>query len=244
MNKEFLELISIIEESELPFPWEFHTNGCLLTSGLAEQLVDRMRSGLVFVSIDGGTQTTHDMNRGKGAYEAAIRGATNLLRARGSRSTPRIGIFQLSVGVPEADYDPRFIELTQSVDEWVRIPPAHPVSGKRMLTEEIESGTSLVRRPSTRWWTHAPDSRSGDPWSACFWAGNAFFISPTGDVSICLFSSSSEGVVGNLLSEPLEIVLKRAMQFRDRINTEGRPGVLHCRDCKMAEGAPHIAGRS
>lgn len=74
MNPNFIELIVELEERDLHFPWEFHTNGTLIDDHIAFELVKKLRRGKVFVSIDGGTEISHDLNRGNGTFRRALDG--------------------------------------------------------------------------------------------------------------------------------------------------------------------------
>jgi hypothetical protein len=48
---------------------------------------------------------------------------------------------------------------------------------------------------------------------ACFWAGHALCIAPSGDVSICLLSHCSSGIIGNLVNDRVEDVVARGVSF-------------------------------
>jgi mycofactocin biosynthetic radical S-adenosylmethionine protein MftC len=119
MNPQFLALLEEIERRSLTFPMEFHTNGTTIDASVADDLVSIVRRIQIFVSIDGGTEASHDFNRGAGTYRKALNALDLLLTARGDRDKPSIGLFQLDLGVPQEAYDPEFLRLATSVDEWV-----------------------------------------------------------------------------------------------------------------------------
>ena len=246
MNPAFLELLEEMEARNLPFPVEFHTNGTTLDHRTATSLVATLNQIQVFVSIDGGNEPSHDFNRGAGTYRKALAGLARLLDARGARSTPRIGVFQLSMGVPESSYDPEFVRLAGAADEWVRINPIHPTSGRRVRPRVSAGDDSVVGdsaaplnvSPDDRWWAREVPSRDERPQGPCFWAGNALFIAPDGDAYVCLLSHSRDGVLGNLLTTPVEEIVERGRRFRGDIERLTREGIDHCARCRVAEGDP------
>jgi MoaA/NifB/PqqE/SkfB family radical SAM enzyme len=244
MNPEILELLAEVEARNFAFPMEFHTNGTTIDEATARALVSIVREIEIFVSIDGGNQISHDFNRGAGTYAKALSGLDLLLRARGASASPRIGLFQLDLGVPEEDYDPEFSRLASLVDEWVRINPIHPGSGRRIqprLPVSLRAGGQGQHglppaQPTDRWWAREVPQGGEQPQGPCFWAGNAFFIAPRGDVSVCLLSHSADGVIGNLLSMPLSEILDNSAKYRAEITRLGRSGIPHCAKCMVFEG--------
>jgi MoaA/NifB/PqqE/SkfB family radical SAM enzyme len=249
MNPALPELMAELEARNPDFSYEFHTNGGPLTPETAKALTAVARRGEFFVSIDGGTERSHDFNRGPGSFRQALRAARLLLDARGKQPTPWLGIYQLNLGEDESAYDPEFRELVRRVDGWVRIDPIHPGSGRRikvdaparvrtrtLLGDQSPSEPPDELRPSDRWWTHDIAEDDTVPHDPCFWAGNALFVAPNGDVSVCLLSHTRDGVLGNLLQDELPQILQRARDFRASIERLGRAAVPHCSGCRMAPG--------
>jgi len=250
MNPDFLELLAEVEGRNLHFPMEFHTNGTTLDQQVAGELVAIVKRIQIFVSIDGGTESSHDFNRGAGTYRKALSGLDHLLQERGSGTEPRIGLFQLDLGVAEDQYDPEFLRLAAKVDEWVRIDPIHPTSGRRIHPRVPGSGStrggesaghggrigSIDVVPTDRWWAREVPEGNRQPQGPCFWAGNALFIAPSGDVSVCLLSHTSDGILGNLLVDPLSSILANAARYRSNILNLGRSGITHCAKCRVFEG--------
>ena len=234
MNPRFTELLDVLSRRETPLPAHWHTNGTLLHTKLAEAIVAHSGPQMIYLSIDGGNELVHDANRGRGTFRSALAGAWTLLKAREKSQrqdgNPRIGIYQLEMGEPIERYDPEFLELTSAVDEWVRIDPV--VSNGSDTPVELKLFADGSRNIANRRETVA------DPldWGACFWAGNAFCVAPNGDVSVCLLSHSSLGIVGNLLKEPVGAVVERAQAFRRRLDEEKRRGVQHCKGCQKSCG--------
>jgi radical SAM protein with 4Fe4S-binding SPASM domain len=246
MNPDFLKLLRDIELRQFPFPIEFHTNGTTITEDCARELVSRMVHAQLFVSIDGGNRVSHDFNRGQGTYDKALRGLDLVLRARGSSRLPRIGLFQLDLGVPDDEYDPEFGRLAAEVDEWVRIDPIHPTNGRRVRVptradaSSPQPAASPAVEPIDRWWARDVPRDSQQPQGPCFWAGNAFFVAPNGDVSVCLLSHSNDGVLGNLHSDSLSDLLRSASTYRSEIQKLGRAAIPHCAKCRVFEGTARL----
>jgi len=249
VNPNIIDLIHEIESKKPYFPWEFHTNGTLINASKAKEIVSSLKSGQVFVSIDGGNATQHEKNRGKGTFKKALDGLQALIEARGSYKIPKIGVFQLDLGVKRNQYDARFVQLASLVDNWVRISPVDPKDGRRLplgsrssndnKVEKLEHEiNSVSTRPEDRWWTLEVPTSMGIPNAPCFWAGNAFFISYTGNVHICLFSKTEDGKLGNIITDSIETIISKANQFREFLECNGRAQKDHCSKCRMAPGLP------
>jgi MoaA/NifB/PqqE/SkfB family radical SAM enzyme len=201
---------------------------------LASAIVAHSGPQMIYVSIDGGTEALHDTNRGRGTFRSSIAGAWTLLKAREEKGrgdgNPRIGVYQLDLGVPAEGYDPEFVELVSAVDEWIRVNPVVSGGADSAVEMKAEVGDGAV-------FSHGVgDGEDPLAWGACFWAGNALCVAPSGDVSVCLLSHHSSGVVGNLLREPAGVVVRRAREFRRRLDEEKRRGVAHCRGCQKSCG--------
>lgn len=220
MNPRFPVLWRMAAEYCQDLCWlEVHSNGTLMTEAAAQAFVHAGGPNqLVYVSIDGGRRDLHDKNRGPGTYDGAMRGLRTLLDVRGDAPYPRIGLYQLDMGLAESEYDPAFLELARQVDVWPRMKPVSPVNA-------VQIGRGKALQPEPR--------ASG----ACFWSGNSMSVAPNGDVHVCLLSHSQAGIVGNLLDEPAETVLGRAAAFRRRLQLHGRGSTPHCAGCRKPDGA-------
>lgn len=221
MNTDFVQLLQIACARFELGRLHWHTNGSLLKASTAEAICKTTNPHLVYVSIDGGNRASHDRHRGRGTFQSALRGARLLMDARNrSGSGHRIGIYQLDFGVPEREYDPEFLELAESADEWVRVAPL-----------DVDGSTLTLRTRSTL----AQRADLGP----CFWAGNALCIDPEGGAHVCLLSKGGEARVGDLLREPIATVVERARTFRQRLLENGRASVAHCRACRKPAGDAH-----
>ena len=78
LHPDFFPLIETIKSSKTKCRLAILTNGTQITHEVAKRF-SKMNLRYVQVSIDG-TQATHDAIRGKGSFEAAIRGVRHLVR--------------------------------------------------------------------------------------------------------------------------------------------------------------------
>ena len=233
MNPQFPQFLSYLMKLEPPFRVEFHTNATLITEELAHELTGVRGSLSIAVSLDGGTEASHDANRGVGSFRRSLTGLRRLLKARGTRAFPKINIHQLDLRENPAFFDAGFMDLTKQVDEWQIKKPILP-SGDR--TTFKESGVTPGGSPLIKDWEIAkpPVTR---PLGACFWAGNALCIAPSGDVAVCLLSSTKDGVLGNILADGVDTIMKRSRSFRESLENASRSNLAHCRECLMEEGS-------
>jgi len=212
MNPRFEQLLGIYGDGWEGVPMHWHTNGLLLTRRRALRLVAAAPPHRMFVSIDGGTQVTHDANRGAGTFRQSLMGLRNLLEVNGTFGPLRVGLYQIDFGLPRSSYDPEFLELAARAQEWIRVP--------------------AVRA----------DGSEGDdsvpPQGACFWAGHALCIDPLGEVSVCLLARKRLGSLGNIRDDSVFDVIDRAAAWRSALLTEGRGAKLQCSGCKKRDGAP------
>lgn|SRR5512146_703598 len=192
---------------------EWHTNATLIYPTLAARIVAVNPRQTIYLSLDGGNAAAFDSNRGLGAWEKALRGAETMLAARGDQPGPKIGIYQLDLGVPRDQYDPRFLALIDRVDSYVVVPPIDPGGGG------IES-TEL---------------RSGIPHGPCFWLGNTLAVDIDGQAWTCLLRNGTR--LGSLLDECVDDLLDRAASLRQLVERSTRAAVPGCSNCWKKEGA-------
>jgi sulfatase maturation enzyme AslB (radical SAM superfamily) len=232
MNKQFVPMMAMLAAAKRSFPVQFHTNAMLLTPKLCERLLEIEQDYTICVSIDGGSRASHDKNRGAGTYDKALRGAHNLLRARGARRNPRVMLYQLDLRDDPASYDPKFVTLTQSVDRWQRVQPVLPSGDTALIASqpEVQGGTDVVLD-----WPDLPLS-APVPRGPCFWMGNAFCVAPSGDVSVCLLSHRPDGILGNVFHDQPTEIIARSEALRRQVIVEGRDTLAHCRVCRKSEG--------
>jgi radical SAM protein with 4Fe4S-binding SPASM domain len=230
MNPELSGLLAMTRDSFSTAKLQWHTNGTMLTKKRANELVDANIDQLIYVSIDGGNKKSHDFNRGEGTFEGAINGLENLIEARDRKgsSKTKIGLYQIDLGIPEIMYDKRFRELSGKVDIHTRVDAVIDKGERSIAKEEMNDlGDSIIATCK---------STAKQPASSCFWAGNAFFIAPNADVSICIFSNSPDGIMGNVLTEEFSEIVKKAEQFRSEIDQYGRASKEHCKHCYKPAG--------
>ena len=236
MNPAFEDLLHILRARGVTYPVQFHTNCTLLTPGRARKLIQAIGTmpSRIYLSLDGGSRASHDANRGVGTFQRAVTGALSLVSARGRRRTPRLILYQLDLGVPYRSYHPGFKRLIGVTDAW------------QMVRPELPGDWTAIRMdlPSSRGARALLSLRSPGrvPPGPCFWAGNSLAIAPNGDASICVLSNRHDGVLGNVLTEPVDHILDRARNWRARLLEDGRVHVPHCASCEKPEGGgalPH-----
>lgn len=230
LNTSFPQLLAAVLQRKPPCSVEFHTNGTLINDRSAESLVIPDPNLSINVSVDGGSPSSHDRNRGAGTFRKAMRGLHALLRARGDSRYPRINIHQLDLREDPLAYDGEFLAVTKLVDEWQLKKPIVPTGDRTLFkAEDITVGGSAYIQE----WPTAPSPIV--PSGACFFAGNSLCISPSGAVSVCLLSGHNDGVVGNLQVDPVDTIISRAIDFRNALEL-GRERVPHCKQCQMENG--------
>jgi sulfatase maturation enzyme AslB (radical SAM superfamily) len=232
MNPKFSELLHVFSKRKINYDVQFHTNGTLLKPRIIQQLLNVNMPFTIYISIDGGTEKAHDLHRGKGTFRISLAGAWRLLRSRGTKTLPKIGVYQLDLKEPVSNYDADFVKLSKQVDDYLRVLPVLPDGDGHPFLNEAETygGSPLINS-----WPEV-SFNSPIPQSPCFWAGNSFSISPLGDVSVCILSKQNIGIVGNLLNENVSIIFDKVKQFRKSIEENGRTNVDHCKSCRKCPG--------
>ncbi len=245
LNPNLIEIIELLESYNLYFPWEFHTNGTSIDEEYALKLMKTIKTGSIYVSIDGGNKVSHEFNRGPNSFDKTISGLEYLINAKDKiKSSAKIGVFQIDLGVPDNEYDKNFIRLTKQVDDWVRVQPFHPINGAQIDVNAIKTKSKTknnkIYTPANRWWLLNVPDKSYLPNKSCFWAGNALFFETDGSTKICLMNKTSDGFLGNINDNRLTKLIDNAENFRDMIESKGRQNVSHCKGCKFLEGEPKI----
>lgn len=240
MNPRFEELLAVTREVLPDVKLQWHTNGTMLTRKRVRSILAVPVRHKIFVSLDGGTALSHDLNRGTGTFEKTLRGLETLLDEAKGTSHVEIGVYQIDLGEKREDWDPRFRDLVARVDDHVLVTPLLPGGAHEHLgaLDDLESEENLHRRMM-----QDVNPRLPVPQGACFWAGHVMCLAPDGKVSICVISHGAEGVIGNLFEESAEQVLARGLAFRRRLETEGRCAVGHCATCRKPEGGIHAKHR-
>lgn len=243
MNGRFSELLAVVQETLPDVYLQWHTNGTLLTKKRVQQILDVGYKHKIFVSIDGGNEHSHDANRGVGTFRRSITGLRNLLANDARHDLVEVGLYQIDLGEPLEAYDPDFVELSGMVDDYVKVKPLLPGGAEHEIDElsSLDTDADLNRMMAEELNPKIPV-----PHGPCFWAGHVLCMGPTGDVWVCIVSHGAQGVVGNMFSEPPELVLQRARAFRARLIEEGRHAILHCSSCRKPEGkiaAKHLKAK-
>lgn len=233
MNPHFAKLLRVVSEVMPAVKLQWHTNGTMLTQKRAREILAVGFPHKIFVSIDGGNALSHDLNRGAGTFEKALRGLSTLLDLARGHDDLTIGVYQIDLGEPIEQYDPRFRALLERVDQHVRVKPLLPGGAEQAVTDvqHLRSDDDLGRMLAEEILPGAPV-----PQAPCFWAGRVFCIAPTGDVSICVISHGPSGIIGNLLEDNVDRVLAGGLAFRCGLADNGRQSTAHCRSCRKPAG--------
>jgi len=209
-NRRLPELLAHAYRCAPALEIEWHTNGTLIRAALAERLIDASPNQTIYVSIDGGTKAVFEQARGQGTWQRAMTGIESLLAARGKRRRPRIGIYQLDLGVPTSRYDPDFRDLIARVDRHIVVSPVG----------EDGATTAMVAIPR----------------GPCFWLGSTLAVDCHGAAYTCLLHTGTR--LGSLLDEDVDELLRRAAMLRRAVEQRGRVAVHGCTHCRKPEGTP------
>jgi SynChlorMet cassette radical SAM/SPASM protein ScmE len=99
LRDDVLELVDGVVEAGLRF--SVLSNGALLTDDIAAHLAATDRCDHVQISVDGSTATTHDVARGKGSFDGAVRGL-RVLKRHGVKPMARVTVHRHNVDDLEA----------------------------------------------------------------------------------------------------------------------------------------------
>jgi MoaA/NifB/PqqE/SkfB family radical SAM enzyme len=240
MNNRFHELLAVTRDIMPDIQLQWHTNGTMLTRKRARQLLEVKHRHKIFVSIDGGNALSHDLNRGEGTFLRTLRGLEILLEEAAGDEHVKVGVYQIDLGEPIESYDPAFLRLLERVDDHVKVTPLLPGGAHHDVASlsDLESDEKLHQRMM-----QDVNPKLPVPSGACFWAGHVMCLAPDGKVSICIISHGQHGVIGNLFEESAEQVLERGLAFRDRMETQGRCSVGHCKTCRKPVGQVYAKHR-
>ncbi len=214
-NPAFTTLLNILNRSMPGQAVEWHTNATLITPCNAQRIVDSNPNQHIFLSLDGGDAESFDANRGDGAWNRALRGALSLFKARSGRQSPRIGIYQLDLGVKAQDYDRRFARLLGMADEHRTIQP--------IRTDGSVAGDG-ARHPIE----HGP----------CFWLGHTLAIDARGRAFTCLLERRM--LLGSIPNQTVDSLLDRAREMRLAVDKYGRSCMAGCASCRKLPGVPAV----
>lgn len=214
LNPRLPQMLSKI--AQLGWHVEWHTNATLLTSDRVAGILTSNARQTIYLSLDGGHKQSFEQNRGDGMWSKALTGAETLLEARGDRPWPKVGIYQLDLGVSPDDYDRRFARLLQQVDRHVLMAPID-LDGKNIDNS---------------------DRHCAIPMGPCFWLGHALAIDHLGRAHTCLLRNGTE--LGSIMELSLDDLLDRAQELRSKVAACGRTALTGCSKCNKQEGAPQI----
>jgi SynChlorMet cassette radical SAM/SPASM protein ScmE len=134
LRPDFLEIVQGVVRNRMRF--SINTNGVLLTEELVQTLIATRRLDNVQISLDGAEAWINDKNRGKGAFDGAIRGLGILARLGAPRAV-RLTITRFTADGLE-DALERLLELAPSVGTNEIMPFGRGGKGYEKLTLTAE----------------------------------------------------------------------------------------------------------
>lgn len=200
---------------DTPWQTEWHTNATLLSPRRAMDIVHANPHQSIFLSLDGGTKDSFERNRGQGTWAKALAGAQNLVDARGDNTFPRIGVYQLDLGVEPNEYDRQFLSLLDQVDDYIVVPPV-----------AVDGGLA-----------GPPSSAFEIPAEPCFWLGNSLAVDVHGGAWTCLLERGTR--LGSLLTDSVNTLLDRALAMRHKVEEETRAVIPGCAGCRKMAGSAY-----
>lgn len=205
---------SLFKALDKPFPKvTMLTNGMLLRSTLAEQILQLKVLDEVGFSLDGGSPETFEDLRVNAKWEKFATNVKEFIRLK-KQLHPQCKTYGISIVIQpnplnDSWMHPEFKEITQLLDS-VEYRRLHDWGGQVDIGEKQEVNKK-----------------------GCEMLMNQMVILPNGDVSVCCNDLNSEGVVGNILNESLYDVYKGQERLRYvQLLHEGRKDELDlCKNC-------------
>lgn len=90
IQNDFLHYVNALNIREIPIT--LNSNGMLIDKNMANTIVNEYKIASIFISIDAMTPSTLKKTRDTDKLDKINRAVFNLLEARGTKSTPRIGV--------------------------------------------------------------------------------------------------------------------------------------------------------
>lgn len=209
MLPEFDKYLTAMKERG--FPVNINTNGLLLTDRLAELIV-ALEVESVFVSVDAHTPEVLQQVRGTSKLDEVHAAVHRLLKARGSRTAPRIGVSFLMQEGNERQRDEFIAHWTQYVDA-VRI-------NERLDQNSTQRHIDLPPR------------------IPCGYLYDTLTVNHEGDAVICCLDAQSDYVIGNVFKQDWrEIWHGKALNaFRARHEAGEFGKIPLCANCEAWAG--------
>ncbi len=189
------------------------TNGMLLRTKLAEELISLKVLDEVGFSLDGGSPEAFEALRVNAKWERFADNVRNVIALK-KEIDPQLKTFGISI-IPKPHplnntwMDPDFKAVTELLDS-VEYRRLHDWGG------QVDIGSKSVVNKK-----------------GCSMLMRQMVVLPNGDVSVCCNDLNSQGVVGNILEEELYAIYKGEQRLRYvRLLKQGRKSELElCKNC-------------
>jgi MoaA/NifB/PqqE/SkfB family radical SAM enzyme len=211
-------------------PVALHASGWIMDDAIAHELAECVSS--VVVSVDGGTEHTHDTVRGRrGSFGKAMDALAVLARVKGEREAQGQGCYELGIDFTLTrracgETDQFVTEMTSRFPtlDFVRLGAAIPCGlaeeedfTGELLTESelsdlVASAPRLAALPKNRTNVQVTDVRLFRPDSPLHWAGETHaHFEPDGQLRAF---ATYEAKVGSVLEVPIDELWRRALAWR------------------------------
>lgn len=232
------------------------TNAVLITEKDIEALLSLPLEKLALqVSLEGASPDTHDRVRGKGCFEAAMKGL-RLLSAAGLGGCTQVAFTEMRHNIHEL---PTMIQLVQSLGLARLISGTLVEAGRSLLSDEIALPLVSQIQDLIDRYHHDPIFRGnyeqvGNVAAIEWFKGRAFtsdqvctciqtpFINAQGNMYPCVMYLNNALAVEGVHERPLKTVITKALPKWAELPKISRRRSAELRDCKDCPGRTHCAG--
>ncbi|MCF8057923.1 MAG: SPASM domain-containing protein [Bacteriovoracaceae bacterium] len=172
LTPNILKYLKILKDFNLTVTMD--TNGILLNEKMAKQLVE-LEIDSIFVSIDAIEPETFEKVRGKDVLHLVEKNVLNLLKERGDKLLPRIGV-SFVVEDNNRSEEELFVQKWKSLVDVIR------VNKEFSPQRQVEGEVSPIRTP-------------------CWSLYDSIMVNYDGSVSLCCVDTHSEVEIGNAFDD-------------------------------------------
>lgn len=238
LTRRIFDYLDLLDASELRF--SILTNGTLITDRIARRLGAYQRLTKVQVSIDGITESTNAITRGKGSLPKILAGIHSLrnhgiplalaptIHSKNLHELEDLARFALSIG---AEFSPNNLRLSahdQRSDLSINDMAAY--EALKELNLRLAAETSTRHSPAGKSTPdHTPSCRR-EPKLLCGMARTLVSIDYNGDVYPCHLLAAKELKLGNIMVNRIREIIDGAEARRVRISATQ---ISKCKTCKF-----------
>lgn len=178
MNKDLIPMVAYA--SRRGHNVGFYTNGNLLTKDKSKALIDAGLRSIIF-SLDAVNEEQYDRLQPGGNFKTLVKNIQDLLKIRGNKKTPFIGVSFCESTENEADFETYLKLWSTQVD---------------MVNASVELD---INKGHTAWKTYYPV-----PYRyPCSWLWSAMYIHTNGEVATCGMDIFQEHNLGNVFEKDI-----------------------------------------